>query len=586
MNKIDVSLFSFNQETSFVIYKKVVLLTPEIEAISNQLKSEKFKASFFYDIYTNQFIYINGEIIIILDTKCRMKTFSRINYQEKIKAISVEYNNKYILLTTFDYKLHIINLQDMEIVDYSGFKNSQYIGGFFIKYKRPEKMHDYFIVCLITKNNFHIKRILKNKNEFDNSFKYSIKSNYISNKMKILDYNFNEVFKMLLIIKSNPISFVLFNLKSKSCYHSPIIINIGILKENEYKLYLKQIYEKLYLIHLDNNNFINIYRLNNIRKMKTPRKIKYSNKENINIENIKLQFYNNLLFLYIDNFIKIYDIKSKSNNYEISILNILEKDSNIFIKSNIVGKYILINDEYYKIKFSKKRYIKYSNTLSKDVFFALLRRKNSNLIIKKVLFEYLNNYNIWNFFDVIETTIINHKKFLKKTGTYILDDKNNPYIVQYKGNNQFFLAEGYLLTLFNQYFDKNIKPEMLIKALCYLFYLYKKYEFDWNINLFYASLFAQMNKTDDICLIEYVIKNKIIPINEKMGIYFVMKAKSFKDKEKYQKFFNLGIDILMNVSKSFDNNILEILKDINYIDYIEVFEFVLNIFFHKSAKYN
>ena len=586
MNKIDVSLFSFNQETSFVIYKKVVLLTPEIEAISNQLKSEKFKASFFYDIYTNQFIYINGEIIIILDTKCRMKTFSRINYQEKIKAISVEYNNKYILLTTFDYKLHIINLQDMEIVDYSGFKNSQYIGGFFIKYKRPEKMHDYFIVCLITKNNFHIKRILKNKNEFDNSFKYSIKSNYISNKMKILDYNFNEVFKMLLIIKSNPISFVLFNLKSKSCYHSPIIINIGILKENEYKLYLKQIYEKLYLIHLDNNNFINIYRLNNIRKMKTPRKIKYSNKENINIENIKLQFYNNLLFLYIDNFIKIYDIKSKSNNYEISILNILEKDSNIFIKSNIVGKYILINDEYYKIKFSKKRYIKYSNTLSKDVFFALLRRKNSNLIIKKVLFEYLNNYNIWNFFDVIETTIINHKKFLKKTGTYILDDKNNPYIVQYKGNNQFFLAEGYLLTLFNQYFDKNIKPEMLIKALCYLFYLYKKYEFDWNINLFYASLFAQMNKTDDICLIEYVIKNKIIPINEKMGIYFVMKAKSFKDKEKYQKFFNLGIDILMNVSKSFDNNILEILKDINYIDYIEVFELVLNIFFHKSAKYN
>ena len=586
MNKIDVSLFSFNQETSFVIYKKVVLLTPEIEAISNQLKSEKFKASFFYDIYTNQFIYINGEIIIILDTKCRMKTFSRINYQEKIKAISVEYNNKYILLTTFDYKLHIINLQDMEIVDYSGFKNSQYIGGFFIKYKRPEKMHDYFIVCLITKNNFHIKRILKNKNEFDNSFKYSIKSNYISNKMKILDYNFNEVFKMLLIIKSNPISFVLFNLKSKSCYHSPIIINIGILKENEYKLYLKQIYEKLYLIHLDNKNIINIYRLNNIRKMKTPRKIKYSNKENINIENIKLQFYNNLLFLYIDNFIKIYDIKSKSNNYEISILNILEKDSNIFIKSNIVGKYILINDEYYKIKFSKKRYIKYSNTLSKDVFFALLRRKNSNLIIKKVLFEYLNNYNIWNFFDVIETTIINHKKFLKKTGTYILDDKNNPYIVQYKGNNQFFLAEGYLLTLFNQYFDKNIKPEMLIKALCYLFYLYKKYEFDWNINLFYASLFAQMNKTDDICLIEYVIKNKIIPINEKMGIYFVMKAKSFKDKEKYQKFFNLGIDILMNVSKSFDNNILEILKDINYIDYIEVFEFVLNIFFHKSAKYN
>ena len=178
------------------------------------------------------------------------------------------------------------------------------------------------------------------------------------------------------------------------------------------------------------------------------------------------------------------------------------------------------------------------------------------------MLEYLNNFNIWNFFDVLEGIIINHKKFLNKTSQFILEDKNNPYMILYIGNNKFFLAEDYLLTLFNQYFDKKIKPEMLIKALCYLFHLYEKYEFDWNINLFYASLFAQLNKTDDIYLIEYIIKNKIIPINEKMGMYFIMKAKSIiNEKIRSKKFFHLGIDILMSESKDFDNNILEILKD-------------------------
>ena len=53
--------------------------------------------------------------------------------------------------------LHIINLQDLEYVDFSFNKKAEYTGGFFIKYKRPEKAHDYFIVCLMTKNNFHIK---------------------------------------------------------------------------------------------------------------------------------------------------------------------------------------------------------------------------------------------------------------------------------------------------------------------------------------------------------------------------------------------------------------------------------------------
>jgi hypothetical protein len=333
----------------------------DIQILSNQQKKNskneiKLKLSFFYDKHTNQFIYINGEVIIILDTKCKMKAFSRIKLEEEVKTVSVEYNNKYILLTTIDYKLHIINLLDLEEVDCNIYKKAEYIGGFFIPYKNPEKKHDYFIVCLMSKNTFNIKIITKIKGFFDNSFKYKNKSNYISNKMKILDYEFNPVFKILLIIKSNPISFVLFNLKSKSFYNVSLIINVENLQDNEYKLYLQQIYKKLYLIHLDNKNFINIYRLNNIKKMKSPRKIKYNNKDDVKISDIKLQFYNNLIILYKPNVIKIYDIKSKSNNFEISILDIPDKNFKIFINANIIGKFLLINNKYYKIKFSKRKY--------------------------------------------------------------------------------------------------------------------------------------------------------------------------------------------------------------------------------------
>lgn len=594
--KNDASLISsINQETSFITYKKVQLITPEILTLSKQTEKKsknanKIKNNFFYDKYTNQFIYINGEVIVILDAKCKMKTFSRYKIEEEIKSITIEYNNKYMLLITFDYKVIIINLEDSELVKCDIKKKWQYIGGFFIQYKRPEKKHSYFIVCLITKDNFNIKRITKSKGNLDDCFKYSNKTNYISNKMNILDYDFNPVFKVLLIIKSNPITFVLFNLKSKFCYQTPILLSSEKIRENEYQIYLQQIYQKFYLIHLssNNNNIINIHRLNNIKKNKTPRKIKYSKKkEKIDLKNIKLQFYNNLIILYLPNHIKIFDIKTNNTNFEIATLNITDNDYNILIKANICGKYLLINgDEYYKIKFMKSNYKKHSNSMTKEVFYALLRRKNSNEIIKQMLFEYLSTFKFWNFFEILEGIIINHKKFIVKKNQFIQDDKNNAYKMLYIGNNQFFLSEDYLVTLFNQYFDKKIKPEMLIKALCYLFFLYKKFNFEWNINLFYASLFGQLNKTDDFGLIEYVIKNRIIPLNDKIGIYFIMRAKCFKDKEKYKKCFNLGFDILMNELKYDEFNINDILDIFNKNDdFMEIYEMILNSYFRNSLNH-
>ena len=140
MKENKFSLFSSNQETSLINYKKIQLMTPDIQSLSNQLKkysknSKEIKPLFFHDKYTNQFIFINGEVIIILDTKCQMKTFSRIKLEEEIKTVSVNYNNKYMLFTTFDFKIHLINLEDLEEINCNINKRWQYVGGFLLSIK-------------------------------------------------------------------------------------------------------------------------------------------------------------------------------------------------------------------------------------------------------------------------------------------------------------------------------------------------------------------------------------------------------------------------------------------------------------------
>ena len=68
-----------------------------------------------------------------------------------------------------------------------------------------------------------------------------------------------------------------------------------------------------------------------------------------------------------------------------------------------------------------------------------------------------------------------------------------------------------------------------------------------------------------------------------MGIYFIMRAKCFKDKEKYNKCFNLGFDILMNELNQDEFNINEIFDIINKNDdFMEIYEMILNFYFRNS----
>ena len=595
INNEENNIFSFINEESFISYKKVPLITYEIKQLKDTIiqKKNSFKPSFFYDKYTNQFIYINGEAIIILDSKCKIKAFSRITIEQKIKSLSVEYNNKYIVYTSYDFKSFIINLVDLDILDCFENKKVQYLDGFFIPHKRENKEHDYFILCMITRTYFNISRIVKRKNKY-NSFDYSSKKTFLSNKMKIIDFNFNHIFKLLLIIKADPISFCLYNLKSKYCYKTPITIKNKILNKKDSKLYLQNIYNKLYLINLY-NPFIEVYRLNNLNELKEPLKIPFNKEKNkkIKIKNISLQFYNNLIIVYMENFIKIYDIKSKINSHELFTLNLLNKEYfDFFYKARIYGKYLIVNDSFYKIKFLNLNYKKYSKSPLKDIFFTILRRRNTNQIIKNMLFEILNNLQISLFFEILEQIVVNNKKYNQKIrkrnsikNNKAKEKKKDPYYIMYIGNNSFFLSEDYILGMFNQYFEKNIKPEIFLKILGNLYNIYSFHNIYLDINLYYSILFCFLNKIDNMNIIEYLIKNKIIPINKDLGNYFIIRAKRFNDLEKYKQCYNIGIDILMNENQ-YDEKLIEKISTelINNGDNSQAFNLLYDTFFDEFNK--
>ena len=79
------------------------------------------------------------------------------------------------------------------------------------------------------------------------------------------------------------------------------------------KFYIQNIYNKLYFVHFT-ENMIEFYRLKNLKEKKAPEVIKYNRSEkNIDYELTQIQFYNNLMILYISDNIRLYDIKSDFN---------------------------------------------------------------------------------------------------------------------------------------------------------------------------------------------------------------------------------------------------------------------------------
>ena len=123
----------------------------------------------------------------------------------------------------------------------------------------------------------------------------------------------------------------------------------------------------------------------------------------------------------------------------------------------------------------------------------------------------------------------------------------------------------------------------MVKILSYFYHIYKSNNIFLDIDLFYSSLFYQLNKIDSFYQIENLIKNRMIPINEKLGVYLIMRAKRFKDNYQYNYCYNIGIDILLSENKIDDNIIKEIvensLKNNNILDAVNL---IADTYFQKT----
>lgn len=599
------SLFSFIPQNSSITYKKIPLLTPQIKEILDKYKNVKnlIKPCFFYDVHTNQFIFINGLIIIILDTKCKIKNFSRIVIREKIYSISVESDNKYIICITYDYKSKIIDLLDIQEINYSNSDKGQYIGGFFIPHKNPQKPHSYTTICMISKTNFVISKINKFKDQ-RNNYQYVRKKLFVSDNMNIYDYNFNSVFKILLIIKIKPYSYCLYNLKSKHCYSAQLSLFFGnkpdiVLTPNLSKLYLRNLYKKLYLIHL-NTIEIEIFRLNNLGEQKKPKKISI-NKNILKSEhnNINIQFYNNLIILYTEKEINIYDLKNKKIDSILFSLTIDQKIyENIYKNLLITGKYLKINGNYYKIKFLKENYIKYSSADFQEKFFVILRRNNSILLVKQLLYNLINEVKVNDFCKIIQEIEINYKKrLIKNNNTNEENEKLNAYKILYIGGNNFYLEHDQILSLFYEKFDEKVTPYLLIKILCTIYNICNLQKIIIDNDLLYSCIFFQLNKIKELSLIEFIIKNGMIPINEKLGIYLLSRSKTFNNKLDCEKCYNIGLEILFNETNDkignenenkngvINNIIKEIIREyINEEKFLECIDLIYEKYLYERIK--
>lgn len=154
-----------------------------------------------------------------------------------------------------------------------------------------------------------------------------------------------------------------------------------------------------------------------------------------------MQFTNNLIFVFNEKNIYIYDIKSKKNK-KISELNYQKnKDYQNFYKTiKIYGDYIEIGKKFYKTTLSPDKFYE-NNRLNElineqEMFLIILRREGSRNIIKKILIEALENVKVDNIYTLINILISKNVK-----NNIITQDKKNPFQILLNPTKNYFFKQ-------------------------------------------------------------------------------------------------------------------------------------------------
>ena len=573
-----------NNFTKFVTSESPVLFEEvhhNIESIINT-KDSKYseKLYFLYDKQTNRFIYFYDSNIFIINSKGAQEKQVKIELLEKVKLAAVEFNCNYMLLLTKSNQAIISDLNNKIYEKYNIFDKGDFIGGFFIK-RNKGKEDNFCKLCMVSNKNFIISKIYTEQSD-KGGIIFKRKNFYTSKEMHIYNYFYNSDFKVI-IIRIELCNFLVVNLKSKICYENLITLNNLNTKDIiPVSMFLvRNIYHKLYFIHM-NSKDIEFYAIKDLKNIKQPEIIKLD--LGVNHQNVKLQFNNNLVFIFNEKNIYIYDIKSKSEN-KIMVINYLKnKDYQNFYKNiKIFGDYISLGNKFYKTIFSPDKFYEYNlinkNIKEEEMLLILLRRDNSRNIIKKILIEILENAQIEKIYSLINTSITKNTK-----NKDIIPDKKNPFqILLNPGKNYFFLNSDEIFALFSRKI-KDLNPIRIIQLMGVLYKLYENNNIPIDNDIFVSTLFYQLNLVKNFSFLESGFKNKLIPKNNKLGWYLIDKATHAKNEiYDWQKIFDMGIENLMEKEEGLGQAADELLENKRDFD---CFELINDYFTQKNLEGN
>ena len=573
-----------NNFTKFVTSESSVLFEEvhhNTESIINT-KDSKYseKLYFIYDKQTNRFIYFYDSNIYIFNSKGSQEKHIKIELLEKVKLAAVEFNCNYMLLLTKSNQGIISELNNNIYDKYNIFDKGDFIGGFFIK-RNKGKDDKYCKLCMVSNKNFIISKIYTEQSDRGGII-FKRKNFYTSKEMHIYNYFYNSDFKVI-IIRVELCNFVVVNLKSKICYENLITLNNLNTKEIiPVSMFLvRNIYHKLYFIHM-NSKVIEFYEIRDLKNIKKPKLVKLD--LGVNHQNVKLQFNNNLIFIFNEKNIYIYDIKSKLDNKIMMVIYQKSKDYQNFYKNiKIYGDYISIGNKFYKTIFSPEKFYEYNiinkNIKEEEMLLILLRRDNSRNIIKKILIEILENAQIEKIYSLVNTSI---SKNIKNTN--IIYDKKNPFqIIFNPGKNYFFLNSDEIFALFSRKI-KDLNPIRIIQLMGVLYKLYENNNIVIDNDIFVSTLFYQLNLVKNFSFLESGFKNKLIPKNNKLGWYLIDKATHAKNEiYDWEKIFDMGIENLMEKEEGLGQAADELMENERNFD---CFELINDYFTQKNLEGN
>ena len=508
---------SLTQTDSFVNYLPMQLVS------SNN--SNEF---FLYDKYTSSFIIINSEIqsYTILQKKEQINVpFSNLSIQP-ITEISIDdsflyltevHSNNVVLFRSIKRNISSIIFQS---------EKDKILSVLFISSKENKKT-----IAIMTSTSLSIYTAEVTHEDISREIIFA-------KRINIDDFAYSKS-KKTLIIKSG-VTFIMLNMnniESTVSFQVKSLLNIS-------KLYIEDIYYKSYFVHFTEGQvqLMNLHSVNKIEKL-----LLYSNELNerqIDYKSSLIQFFNNLILIYINKNILIYDIKQK-NNYNIGVIE-LESSFN-WQNATIYGQMIEIDNQVYKEKFNLDFFYKNSNCNTYDTFFTLLRRANSNKICVDFLIDLISKFQVTNLKNIFTKLI----RIIVKNNSKRQFERN--YIPQEK-----------LYAIFLDRKTMQLSSEKKIKLLISLLHILKENNVQID-ETFFIVLENIVDALDSFDILDSIIKNGIPP-NEKFASFLIDKSTEREVKRKQGKIlFNLGIHILSKLNL-IDGIVLQLIQNKLYIE--------------------